>query len=90
MAEQDKGQATLATGDAWRESYQAWKSAWRSPYELWKELEGLPTVRGLGINVHEVELTPWASRGGSGVFINLDGTGGFNDGTSARSRPASP
>jgi mannose-6-phosphate isomerase-like protein (cupin superfamily) len=27
----------------------------------------------------EVELTPWRSRGGSGVFVNLEGTGGFND-----------
>lgn len=52
---------------------------YKSPYERWKEAEGLPTLRGLAVNVHEVELTPWESRGGSGVFINLDGTGGFND-----------
>ncbi len=55
------------------------REPYRSPYELWKDAEGLPTIRGLGVNVHEVELTPWASRGGSGVFMNLDGTGGFND-----------
>lgn len=52
---------------------------YRSPYERWKESEGLPTITGLGVNVYDVELSPWASRGGSGVFINLDGTGGFND-----------
>ena len=28
---------------------------------------GMPTV------------LPWEERGGSGVFVNLDGTGGFND-----------
>ena len=55
------------------------REPYRSPYELWKDAEGLPTIRGLGVNVNEVELTPWASRGGSGVFMNLDGTGGFND-----------
>ena len=55
------------------------RQPYRSPYELWKDAEGLPTIRGLGVNVNEVELTPWASRGGSGVFMNLDGTGGFND-----------
>ena len=27
----------------------------------------------------DFELYPWEARGGSGVFINLDGTGGFND-----------
>ncbi len=54
--------------------------AWKSPYELWKESEGLPTIRGLAVdNVYTTPLTPWKSRGGSGVFINLEGTGGFND-----------
>jgi gentisate 1,2-dioxygenase len=51
-----------------------------SPYERWKAAEGLPTIRGMWVpNVYDVELTPWESRGGAGVFINLDGTGGFND-----------
>lgn len=54
--------------------------AYKSPYEEWKESEGLPTVRGLAVqNLMDLELTPWASRGGAGAFINLDGTGGFND-----------
>lgn len=54
--------------------------AFRSPYELWKQSEGLPTIRGLSVShCYDVELTPWRSRGGSGVFVNLEGTGGFND-----------
>jgi len=54
--------------------------AYRSPYERWKESQGLPTIGGYYIeNVYDVNLTPWEARGGSGVFINLDGTGGFND-----------
>ena len=53
---------------------------YKSPYEEWKESEGLPTVRGLGTNVFDIDLAPWASRGGSGAFINLDGSEGFNDG----------
>lgn len=54
--------------------------AYKSPYERWKESEGLPTIRGYFVkNLLDLELTPWESRGGSGVFINLEGTGGFND-----------
>ena len=54
--------------------------AWKSPYELWKESQGIPTLRGLGVdNLYTIGLTPWPTRNGSGVFINLDGTGGFND-----------
>jgi quercetin dioxygenase-like cupin family protein len=54
--------------------------AYKSPYELWKKSEGLPTIRGLIVDdLYTVELAPWKSRGGSGVFINLAGSGGFND-----------
>src|SRR5436853_7209212 len=54
--------------------------AFRSPYELWKASQGLPTLTGLSVdNVYTQALTPWKTRGGSGVFINLEGTGGFND-----------
>ena len=60
--------------------YNTEAAAWQSPYELWKQSQGLPTLRGFQVdNVYEVELTPWEARGGSGVFVNLDGTGGFND-----------
>jgi quercetin dioxygenase-like cupin family protein len=55
--------------------------AYKSPYEQWKESEGLPTYRGLFVkNLYDVELTPWRSSGeGRAAFINLEGTGGFND-----------
>ena len=54
---------------------------YKSPYETWKESEGLPTYRGLFIkNLYDLELVPWRSSGdGSAAFINLEGTGGFND-----------
>jgi len=52
----------------------------KSFYERWKESEGIPTVRGYFIrDLADVELTPWRSRGGSAVFVNLEGTGGLND-----------
>jgi mannose-6-phosphate isomerase-like protein (cupin superfamily) len=66
------------TGD--RKAFGGKVSEYRSPYERWKESEGIPTIRGLGVyNLYDLELTQWASRGGSGAFINLMGTGGFND-----------
>ena len=30
-------------------------------------------------DLNEVELAPWARKGGRGSYINLDGTGGTND-----------
>ena len=55
--------------------------AYKSPYEQWKESEGLQTYRGLAIkNLYELELSPWKSSGaGLAAFLNLEGTGGFND-----------
>jgi hypothetical protein len=54
--------------------------AYKGPYERWKELEGIPTLRDYYVkDLLAVELTPWESRGGSGLFINLEGTQGFND-----------
>ncbi|MCH7481424.1 MAG: cupin domain-containing protein [Chloroflexi bacterium] len=62
------------------EAYNENAMAYRSPYERWKEAEGLPTIRGLSVpSLIDVELTQWASRGGSGIFVNLMGTDGFND-----------
>ncbi len=57
------------------------RTSWRSSYEQWKEAEGLPTVRGYFVkNVMDMELYPWKSSGdGRAVFVNLEGTGGFND-----------
>jgi quercetin dioxygenase-like cupin family protein len=56
-------------------------ASYRSPYERWKEAQGLDTVRGFHIrNIMDLPLKPWDARGNvSGIFINLDGTGGFND-----------
>ena len=54
--------------------------AYRSPYDLWKESQGLETIYGFSVpNAYTAKLTPWEERGGSGVFINLDGSAGFND-----------
>lgn len=53
---------------------------YQSPYELWKEKEGLLTLRGWVVeNLYTLELRPWKSRGGRGVFINLEGSEGFTD-----------
>ena len=56
-------------------------AAYKSPYEEWKESQGLSTFSGLAVsNLMTMELQPWEARGAvSGVFINLEGTGGFND-----------
>lgn len=52
----------------------------RSPYERWKEAEGLRSVRGYFVpDLYDLQLAPWKSRGGSAVFINLEGTGGLKD-----------
>src|SRR5215813_11027827 len=63
--------------------------AYKSPYEQWKESEGLPTDRGLFVkNLFELELSPWKSSGeGLAAFLNLEGTGGFNDSHAAEIPP---
>lgn len=51
-----------------------------TPYERWKQSEGIPTIRGYHVDdVRSLELTPWRSRGGKGVFIDLVGTDGTAD-----------
>ncbi|MEA2638971.1 MAG: hypothetical protein QOF51_365, partial [Chloroflexota bacterium] len=53
---------------------------YKSPYERWKELEGIPTHRGYYVkDLLTLEVAPWESRGGAGMFINLEGSQGFND-----------
>ena len=53
---------------------------YKGPYERWKELEGIPTIGDYYVrDLRALELTPWASRAGSGVFINMEGSQGFND-----------
>lgn len=53
---------------------------WRrppTPYEVFMEEEGIPIVRGIGIeDVRNVTLAPWKRMGGQGAFIALDGTVG--------------
>ena len=49
-------------------------------YEKWQETEGLDVIKGMYIDdLMKVPLKPWKRKGGLGVFINLEGTGGEND-----------
>jgi oxalate decarboxylase/phosphoglucose isomerase-like protein (cupin superfamily) len=49
-------------------------------YEEFQKSEGLPSIRGFAVDdLNTVELGPWTRKGGRGVYINLDGTGGLND-----------
>lgn len=52
----------------------------RDAYEEWKADEGVPTLDGFYIDdLETLELHPWERKGGSGLFVNLDGTGNVND-----------
>jgi oxalate decarboxylase/phosphoglucose isomerase-like protein (cupin superfamily) len=49
-------------------------------YQVYQQQEGIPVYTGFAVeDLRALELGPWARRGGSGAFINLDGTGGTND-----------
>jgi quercetin dioxygenase-like cupin family protein len=49
-------------------------------YKEWQKSEGVPVLTGFYIeDLKTVELGPWPSKGGRGLFINLEGTGGQND-----------
>jgi oxalate decarboxylase/phosphoglucose isomerase-like protein (cupin superfamily) len=49
-------------------------------YEAFQQQEGIPVVRGFGVeDLRTIEVRPWARKGGLGTYINLDGTGGTND-----------
>jgi oxalate decarboxylase/phosphoglucose isomerase-like protein (cupin superfamily) len=49
-------------------------------YEKWQETEGLDVIKGMCVeDLRKVPLKPWKRKGGFGVFINLEGTGGEND-----------
>jgi mannose-6-phosphate isomerase-like protein (cupin superfamily) len=49
-------------------------------YQKWQETEGLDIIKGMYIqDLRKVPLKPWRRKGGLGVFINLEGTGGEND-----------
>src|SRR5207247_6299790 len=79
MAVVDLAAEQKTTEDDLEASHQEARS-YRSPYERWKTSQRLDTIRAFYVpSVYDVELKPWAERGGSGVFINLDGSAGFND-----------
>ncbi len=71
----------MAKPEVKMDDYNREATKYKSPYERWKESEGLPTIRGYFIkNLLDVDLTPWKSGGdGLATFVNLEGTGGFND-----------
>src|SRR5262249_4408741 len=49
-------------------------------YQQWQREEGVPVLSGVHVpDVKMAELGPWARKGGSGAFVNLEGTGGVND-----------
>lgn len=49
-------------------------------YAQWQALEGVPSIGGFYIeDLATMELSPWERKGGSGVFLNLEGAGGVND-----------
>jgi mannose-6-phosphate isomerase-like protein (cupin superfamily) len=50
-------------------------------YHAWQMEQSIPINRGFFIeDLRKVEVAPWDLKGGLGAFINLDGTGGTNDG----------
>ena len=57
-------------------------------FDDWAASEGLELIHGYKIeNVYEVPLRHWARTGGNAVWMQLEGTGGFNGAyTSAKSR----
>jgi oxalate decarboxylase/phosphoglucose isomerase-like protein (cupin superfamily) len=49
-------------------------------YHQYQRREGIPVITGFSVDaLGELELAPWARKGGRGTFINLDGTAGTND-----------
>jgi mannose-6-phosphate isomerase-like protein (cupin superfamily) len=51
-----------------------------NPYNEFLRSEGIPVVRGFAIqDLKTLEVANWARKGGRGVYVNLEGTGGTND-----------
>lgn len=49
-------------------------------YQQWQQSEGIPVISGFHVeDLNTVEVAPWPRKGGKGVFIDLEGTGGTND-----------
>ena len=52
----------------------------QTAYQAWQQAEGLQVIRGFYVeDLRTVDVTPWPRKGGKGVFIDLEGTGGTND-----------
>jgi oxalate decarboxylase/phosphoglucose isomerase-like protein (cupin superfamily) len=50
-------------------------------YEGWQAAQKVPVHRGFFVeDLNTAEVAPWESKGGIGAFVNLEGTGGTNDG----------
>ncbi len=50
------------------------------PYDEFLQKEGIPVYTGFAIeDVGALEVKPWARKGGSGAYVNLEGNGGTND-----------
>ena len=50
-------------------------------YTTWQRAQKIPINRGFFVeDLKKVEVAPWEHKGGLGAFVNLDGTGGTNDG----------
>ncbi len=51
-----------------------------NPYKDWQKEEGIPAITGYYIkDMNEVEVKPWARKGGKGSFVNLIGAEEAND-----------
>jgi mannose-6-phosphate isomerase-like protein (cupin superfamily) len=58
-------------------------------YNEWQRAEGIPSMAGFYVDdLKTVELSPWPRKGGKGLFINLEGTGGVNDAQLVEIAPA--
>jgi hypothetical protein len=52
----------------------------KSTYQKWIESEGIPVIKDFYIpDIRKVELSLWERIGGSGVYLNLIGTGETNN-----------
>ena len=48
----------------------------KTPYEIWQDGEGIPIVRGHGVeDLTAVPVAPWSRKGVLGAFVNLIGAG---------------
>lgn len=49
------------------------------PYRDWAAREGIPTLKGFGVDLLALDVRPWARTGASGALVHLDGRGDFVD-----------